>query len=253
MYIGIVYRLTHLKGFSLIVNGFLSIVFAHMRPSPFRHPLAVLRTILGLSQEEFGREIKPPGRQQGLSRRTIQAIELGKLRLTEENALLIQQKTGVSVHWLLEGNTAIEPYMEDVDGRHPYTKEIFDRIKAHEASGIESVYPESTPSRLHVEALATMHDWFPILSSANKNVKGELVVYYLHKFLGEMREQFGYDSETADKISDKAKLIEPDGSEFLFDYSGGPGVLTQVKGKSGFKFRRKSKDGSPKKPERPLP
>ena len=93
-----------------------------------------------------------------------------------------------------------------------------------------------------------MHDWFPILAAADKDRKSNLAVYYLHKFLGEMREKFGYDTTTADKITDKAKLIEPDGSEFLFDYSGGPGALTRVTGKSGLKIRRKTKDGSPKKP-----
>src|SRR5258707_13742526 len=107
----------------------MSIPNAHrlMRPSPFRHPIAVLRTLLALNQEEFGKEI-------GLSRRTIQSIELGKLRLTEANALKIEEKTGASIHWLLAGDPSVPPYREDpVTGEKiSYTKRDFELIKAGE-------------------------------------------------------------------------------------------------------------------------
>jgi transcriptional regulator with XRE-family HTH domain len=213
-----------------------------MRNSPLKHPVAVLRTMLGLSQEEFGKEIN-------LSRRTIQSIELGNLRLTEENALLIQQRIGVSIHWLLGGDPAVEPYFEDErERRVRYTREMYDELRAAKASGLGIVRPDTTPSRLHMGALATVHDWFPILSAARKAGKGDLAVFYLHKFLGEMRQQFGYDGAAADEISKKSKLIEADGSAWLFDYSDEPGVFTRVKRKSGVKTRAGAKGGSPKKP-----
>lgn len=200
-----------------------------------------MRTMLGLSQGEFGKEIN-------LSRRTIQSIELGKLRLTEENALLIQQRIGVSIHWLLGGDPAVEPYFEDErERRVRYTKEMYDELRAAKASGLGIVRPDTTPSRLHVNALATVHDWFPILEAARKAGKKDLAVYYMHKFLAGMRERFGYDGEAAAAISNKAKLIEPDGSERVFDYCDEPGLLTRVKRKSGIKSRAGAKGGSSKK------
>lgn len=73
-----------------------------MRISPLRHPLAVLRTTLGLTQKEMAQLVQR-------SARTIQAIELGKLPLSEELALMIAQATGVDAGWLLEKNPDTPP------------------------------------------------------------------------------------------------------------------------------------------------
>jgi transcriptional regulator with XRE-family HTH domain len=232
----------------------LSMFNAHMRPSPFRHPLAVLRTMLGLSQEEFGKELVSDEKPNGLSRRTIQAIELGKLPLTPENALLIADKTGISVHWLMAGDPSTEPFYdeEEYDNRQPYTKEVFEqiraRIKAHEESGIEYVMPEATPAKLHVQAMAAALDWFPIFCAAHKAGKGDLAAYYMGEFLREKREQFGCDLGTAARINGRAKLIEAEGNHWAFTYGDGPASMTQIKGKSGIKVRRKPKVESPNKP-----
>jgi transcriptional regulator with XRE-family HTH domain len=208
------------------------------RPSAFKHPLAVLRTILGLSQEELGSEIK-------LSRRTVQAIELGNLRLTEENALKIQEATGVSVHWLLGGDVTAGPYRDDPDrGKWKYTKDVFDQIQASKNSDFEPVYPKETPSDVHIAALSTTGDWFPIFSAANKAGKADLAIYFMHKFLNEMEEKFGRDEEIPNKVWEKARVIEPDGQELVFNSDG---TLTYVKGARPFKFRRKTKGGPAKK------
>ena len=68
-----------------------------MRPSPLKHPLAVLRTTIGLTQKEMANLV-------GRATRTIQAIELGQLPLGEELALKIAQETGVDESWLLKGD-----------------------------------------------------------------------------------------------------------------------------------------------------
>jgi transcriptional regulator with XRE-family HTH domain len=73
-----------------------------MRPSPFRHPVAVLRNILEMSQTEFGA-------LSDCSSRTIQAVELGKLPLSESLALRIAHSTGISIEWLLKGDPAAPP------------------------------------------------------------------------------------------------------------------------------------------------
>jgi hypothetical protein len=63
-----------------------------------------------------------------------------------------------------------------------------------------------------------------------------------------MQEKFGYDTEIASAVWDKAKVIEPDGKELLFNAEGG---LTYVKGTHGVKLRRQA-EGS-KKQARPIP
>lgn len=210
------------------------------RPSPFKHPLAVLRTILGLSQEELGNEI-------GLARRTVQAIELGNLRLTEENALKIEKATGVAMDWLLAGDATAVPYVDgDVFGGAPgkrkYTKDDFDQIQASKNSDFEPVYPKETPSDVHIAALATTGDWFPIFSAANKAGKADIAAYFMRKFLEDMKERFGCDEKTAREVWGKARVIEPDGKELVFDSDG----MTFVKG--GRAFRGKAKVVAPKKP-----
>lgn len=70
-----------------------------MRVSPLRHPLAILRTTIRLTQKEMADLVQR-------SARTIQAIELGQLPLSEELAMLIAQATGIDAGWLLEKNPA---------------------------------------------------------------------------------------------------------------------------------------------------
>lgn len=73
-----------------------------MRRSPLSHPLAVLRTTIGLTQKELGSLVNRAAR-------TIQSIELGKLPLTEELALKTAHETGVDVAWLLAGKPDVPP------------------------------------------------------------------------------------------------------------------------------------------------
>ena len=93
-----------------------------MRPSPFRHTLAVLRTAIGLTQKEMASLL-------GCSTPTIQAIELAKLTLSTRLAEKIALKTGVSLTWLLQNDTTLPP--DDVNGR-PYSKAIFEQVQALE-------------------------------------------------------------------------------------------------------------------------
>jgi transcriptional regulator with XRE-family HTH domain len=67
-----------------------------------RHPLAVLRTTIGLSQKEMGSLVSRAAT-------TIQAIELGHLTLGQELAMLIVHATGVDLDWLLKGDASAPP------------------------------------------------------------------------------------------------------------------------------------------------
>jgi transcriptional regulator with XRE-family HTH domain len=73
-----------------------------MRRSPLSHPLAVLRTTIGLTQKEMADLVDRAAR-------TIQSVELNKLPLSEDLAMAIAQATGVDAGWLLEGNPDTPP------------------------------------------------------------------------------------------------------------------------------------------------
>ncbi len=91
-----------------------------MRRSPQRHPLAVLRLKIGLGQKEMASLLK-------CSRPTIQAIELGKLKLSERLATEIAIQTGASLEWLLSGNPSGPPRSQ---WGGEYTLEEFERVQA---------------------------------------------------------------------------------------------------------------------------
>jgi transcriptional regulator with XRE-family HTH domain len=91
-----------------------------MRRSPQRHPLAVLRLKLGLGQKEMAALLK-------CSRPTIQAVELGKLKLSEHLAHEIAIQTGVSLDWLLGGDPTGPPQSQWPGA---YTVEEFERVQA---------------------------------------------------------------------------------------------------------------------------
>src|SRR5688500_12401179 len=91
-----------------------------MRRSPKRHPLAILRLTLGLTQKEMAHLAD-------CSTTTVQSIELGRLPLSSDLARHISIATGVSREWLAAGNPK-RPIITD-DG-HPYTCEIFEHFRA---------------------------------------------------------------------------------------------------------------------------
>ena len=68
-----------------------------MRISQLKHPLAVLRTTLGLGQGELAAKL-------GCSWRTIQSVELLDLTLSTKLAERICDQTGVHFDWLMKGD-----------------------------------------------------------------------------------------------------------------------------------------------------
>ncbi len=91
-----------------------------MRPSPKRHTLAVLRLIIGLTQKEMADLCE-------CSTATIQAIELGKLKMSLTFADNVTNKTNVQLDWLMRNNVNAPP----VDGYgKPYTLELFEEWRA---------------------------------------------------------------------------------------------------------------------------
>src|SRR5690348_717249 len=91
-----------------------------MRPSPHRHPLAILRFIVKITQKEMGDLLD-------CSRATIQAVELGRLKLSEKLAHRIAYETGASLVWLLAGDVRRKPIRSDGT---PFTKDSFESERA---------------------------------------------------------------------------------------------------------------------------
>lgn len=90
-----------------------------MRRSPKRHPLAVLRLTLGLTQKEMADLA-------GCATITIQSIETGKMPLSEKLGEHIAAVTGVQMYWLMAGDPKA-PIVAD-DGS-AYTRKLYEQNK----------------------------------------------------------------------------------------------------------------------------
>src|ERR1043166_3670127 len=83
-----------------------------------KHPLAILRRTIGLKQKEMADLLE-------CSLPTIQAIEYGKLMISEKLVGLIAYKTGVSTLWIRHG---LGP-MTDTHGK-PYPRQSYEQHQA---------------------------------------------------------------------------------------------------------------------------
>ena len=107
-----------------------------MQRSPLLHPLAVLRTTIGLTQKQLGDLVNRAAR-------TIQSIELTKLPLTDELALRIAEATGVDEAWLAQGNPSLPPrkgltLIQAGKGEGEYTKADYEFYRAYLETSIWS-------------------------------------------------------------------------------------------------------------------
>lgn len=120
-----------------------------MRPSPLLHPLAVLRSITGLTQKQMGDFVDRAAR-------TIQAIELRKMPLTDELALRIAEATGVDEAWLFAGDPNTPPrkgltLVQAGRGEGEYTKADFEFHRAFVETGYLT-YEEWQATRAQAKA-----------------------------------------------------------------------------------------------------
>ena len=121
-----------------------------MRKSSERHPLAVLRRIIGLNHPQFAKLV-------GLAESTVAKIESLRLPLSTENALLIEAQTGCSAQWLSAGDPKAPPCafvpVPDDKGEvkeynkfdyHPFTLETFQWVRSRREAGLP-VEPDEDP------------------------------------------------------------------------------------------------------------
>jgi transcriptional regulator with XRE-family HTH domain len=157
-----------------------------MRSSALRHPLAVLRQIVGITQKELANLV-------GKSAATVQAIELGKLALSEELAAKIENQTGVSSDWLLDGD--VTRPIENALGAS-YLKDDYELARAKN-SKLPAAVDETSMEMCHVAGLLNGERLGHIFAAAMgaKPSKFHVLMFLAHQWLEEMEQKFGKPSD----------------------------------------------------------
>jgi DNA-binding XRE family transcriptional regulator len=199
-----------------------------MRISPQRHTLAVLRNISGLTQKEMAAILE-------CSTPTVQAVELGKLNLSDKLAGLVTHKTGINLAWLLSNDVNQPPV--DVDGA-PYTKALFED---YQALGLQQKHPDLGALQALHSLTMNVRRLCAIQFRAYKNDDSALCAYKLAKAFDELEKHFGVteDDRTAvkmpesDKIAAEIKKIPQLASGYLLE-----GFLTSMRLESNKKQKK---------------
>ena len=157
-----------------------------MRPSPFRHPLAVLRQTIGISQKELADII-------GRSTSAIQAIELRKLNLSEDLAAKIENETGASADWLLAGD--VNRPIENSLGAS-YLKEDYELARA-KRSKLPAHVDATTMEMCHASGLICGERLARVFAAATRAEpsKFQVAMFLAWKWIDEMEQKFGEPDE----------------------------------------------------------
>jgi len=158
--------------------------------------LAVLRNFLGLNQRELA----------GLadcSTRTIQAVELCTLKLSEKLATKISKATGASRDWLLQGDPDAPIVGER---RKAFTREMFEALRER---GEEELYDKVQGGWMKQSASDRALLLQAVLLAAIKNRKGGPALFRTLRFLDQMSEDFGMDFAWLEKR--EKKMARPAG------------------------------------------
>lgn len=164
-----------------------------MRRSPKRHNLARLRLTIGCGQKEMAALA-------GCSASAIQAVELGKLSLSEELARRISAATGVDVGWLLDNDLSAIPKAHVGED---YTLEHYVLAQAFAQGSVgEGDDPDVTEARDELFSTFTrLWGVFVHLSKTN----GELLpvsLWKLRRFLAGFEKEFGVWPKVAKAVAE---------------------------------------------------
>ena len=171
--------------------------------------VAVLRQELGLSVDEFAKLIDK-------SVATINSLETGRLKLSEETAFKIQEETGVEMAWLLKAGPREKPYVLSFEGhgvRKAYTRELFEQIQS--SKGRKSYYLEDPKHHL-ISAFSIVSDWLSVYTAAEQTGRGDLATYLMCQLLDQLVERLGKDDDLFLRLNKDAKIVANDGSEWKF-------------------------------------
>jgi DNA-binding XRE family transcriptional regulator len=162
-----------------------------MRLSLLKHPLAVLRITLKLTQKEMADICE-------VSWSTIQAIEHGILRMSEAVAERLSIKADVSIDWLLKGDP--EAPMVSQNGE-PYTKRHFEEAQA------ALFAPKETKGRVvgeyyaMPEVLGTAFlKLYAIMRKGYRQNRFAWITYKVHKAIDDLAADTGIDETFGEEV-----------------------------------------------------
>jgi transcriptional regulator with XRE-family HTH domain len=153
-----------------------------MRVSSQSHTLAVLRILVGLTQKEMAAVLH-------CSAPTIQAIELGKLNLSEKLAGFASLQTGVNLAWLLEDDVTKPPI--NTKGK-PYTKKTFEEFQAIAGFRKDPLHASEVATFFRAKLTQRLS---ALLLRAYINEETDLCTYKLSKAFDELEKQFQVTAE----------------------------------------------------------
>lgn len=162
-----------------------------MRESPRRHPLAVLRLFLGLTQQEMADLCN-------CAWATVQAIEHGKLRMSERMAEHISTVTDVSMKWLL-GNDPEAPIINRAG--KPYTQRDFEETQAKQFA------PKETRERVIAEYYgmpeilgSALLKLYAVMRKGYRENRFAWTAYKIHKAVDDVAAEVGVDQTLAAEL-----------------------------------------------------
>ncbi len=182
-----------------------------MRHSAQKHNVARLRVFLEtettdqtqfekLDQAQFAKLV-------GCSVYTLQSIEAGRLKLSEELARRISAATGVDFRWLIENDLTAEIITST---GAPYTRTHHDHAQSLKKRGEFDTFM----AHLIEDYAASFYGQIrAMLSSAVKKELGEVAVWKMATFLEQCRDRFGHDKKLIPEPEQFG--LRPDASPYL--------------------------------------
>jgi hypothetical protein len=130
---------------------------------------------------------------------SIRHLEAGSLKLSAALAARMNYESGISIKWLMDGDTVAPPVT--ADGK-PFTKEVYDNARARKEH-FATVKDDDLRSTIRT----VLREVCAILVNANRKRNFHLAVYRAAKFIAELRDEFGEAKDFA-------------GYETVLDYLG---------------------------------
>jgi len=153
-----------------------------MRKSQQKTPIAVIRSIIGMSAQEFAKLI-------GRTVHTVKSLESGRLPLSEDLAMQISGETGVLVESLLDYNPDYPPMTgEGFD----FTLAAFEDYRAELAAG-KTTWEHKGFSKYLGKTLTA------IAQQAEDKPKFNLLMYRAEKFFDKLCEEFDLEHPSGPK------------------------------------------------------
>jgi hypothetical protein len=163
--------------------------------STLKTTAAVLRSITKEKDSLWAEDIL------GKSVHTIRHLEAGTLKLSASMAAKMNHESGISIKWLMDGDTEAPPIT--ADGK-PYTKEVYDNARAR-----KKYFATVKDSDVKNTALDVLRAICAILVNANRKGKYHLAVYRTAKALAELRAEFGEAKDFASFDKVLAYVLKP--------------------------------------------